>query len=100
MSSFNQYPPLELAKLITNRVNDAWEEGSFLASVTPTTRNLLTYWFGNSFCEQRQVNFHAGQCQAIKKYHLSARCHALPGTFAIFMNISARIYWLQRDRLI
>lgn len=66
MSSYNQYPPLELAKLITNRVNDAWEDGSFLASVTPTTRNLLTYWFGNSFCEQRQVNFHAGQCQAIK----------------------------------
>ncbi len=56
--------PLELAASITQRVNALWESGELLASVTPTTAELLKYWF----CEphtHRAINFHEGQKQAI-----------------------------------
>ena len=57
--------PLEFAKVVTDRANAAWEDGSFMDSVTPTTRNLLTYWFDDAYAEMREVNFHIGQRQAI-----------------------------------
>jgi len=56
--------PLELAKNITDTVNAFWESGEFLATVTPTTAELLKYWF----CEphtHREINFHEGQKAAI-----------------------------------
>lgn len=56
---------LELAKQLTLRVNEAWEDGSMLQSVTPTTQTLLNFWFAPAYCEQRRYNFHEGQRQAI-----------------------------------
>ena len=59
------YPPLKFAKAVTERANAAWEDGSFLESVTPTTRALLNYWFDEAFIDMRDLNFHIGQRQAI-----------------------------------
>ncbi|MCH5178572.1 MAG: DEAD/DEAH box helicase family protein [Prevotellaceae bacterium] len=56
---------LELAKRLTKRANEAWESGEMQESVTPVTRHLLDYWFGEAHCEQRERNFHIGQRQAI-----------------------------------
>ena len=36
-----------------------------LEKVTPTTASLLNYWFGEGFCNEREINFHEGQRQAI-----------------------------------
>lgn len=58
-------PPLKFAKAVTERANAAWEDGSFLDSVTPTTRALLTYWFDEAYIDMRNLNFHIGQRQAI-----------------------------------
>ena len=57
--------PLEFAKIVTDKANAAWEDGSFMEAVTPTTRNLLTYWFSDIYTDMRKVNFHIGQRQAI-----------------------------------
>ena len=57
--------PLELAEKLTALVNAAFESGAMLEKVTPTTRNLLRYWFSPTFTDARHVNFHAGQKQAI-----------------------------------
>lgn len=57
--------PLTLANEITAIVNHAWEDGSFLESITPVTRDLLRYWFSDVFCDTRPFNFHAGQKQSI-----------------------------------
>ena len=57
--------PLQFAKDISAKVNDAWLSGEYLEKVTPTTKNLLTYWFGESYIENRDLNFHEGQKQAI-----------------------------------
>jgi type III restriction enzyme len=46
-------------------VNEAWESGEILAKVTPITRELLTFWFGEAHNETRSINFHEGQRQAI-----------------------------------
>lgn len=59
------YPPLAFAKAISDKVNAAWEDGSFLENVTPTTQNLLKYWFDPAYIDLRDVNFHEGQRQAI-----------------------------------
>lgn len=61
----NNIAPLEFAKIVTERANAAWEDGSFMDSVTPTTRSLLTYWFDEAYADMREVNFHIGQRQAI-----------------------------------
>lgn len=57
--------PLELAKSITIKVNLLWESGEFLDKVTPTTAGLLKYWFGENYVQNRFLNFHKGQKQAI-----------------------------------
>ena len=56
---------LELAKRLSERVNEAWESGELLEQVTPTTQDLLKYWFSEEYCSLRNQNFHAGQRQAI-----------------------------------
>ena len=56
---------LELAKRLTEQVNQAWNDGSLLQAVTPMTQTLLTYWFGEEHCSLRCRNFHDGQRQAI-----------------------------------
>ena len=55
---------LELAKRLSDVVNAAWESGELMEQVTPTTQELLKFWFGEH-CETRNRNFHAGQRQAI-----------------------------------
>ncbi len=57
--------PLQFAKDISAKANNAWLSGEYLERVTPTTRQLLTYWFGDQYCENRGLNFHEGQRQAI-----------------------------------
>ncbi len=57
--------PLRLARTLTSNVNEAWESGEILAKVTPITRELLTFWFGEAHNETRSINFHEGQRQAI-----------------------------------
>ena len=57
--------PLFMAEEVTNRVNKAWENGSFYDEVSPITQDLLRYWFSPSFCDIREINFHEGQKQAI-----------------------------------
>ena len=56
---------LELAKCLSETVNDAWESGELLEQVTPTTQELLKWWFSEEYCSLRNQNFHAGQRQAI-----------------------------------
>ncbi|MBP7898494.1 DEAD/DEAH box helicase family protein [Candidatus Gracilibacteria bacterium] len=56
---------LQFAKDVSAKANDAWLSGEYLERVTPTTKQLLTYWFGDQYCENRGLNFHEGQRQAI-----------------------------------
>src|SRR3972149_10367266 len=57
--------PLKFAAGLTAIVNQTWEDSNFLAKTTPVTRDLLRFWFNDSFCDARPINFHAGQRQAI-----------------------------------
>jgi len=57
--------PLKFAAGLTAIVNQAWEDSNFLARTAPVTRDLLRFWFNDSFCDARPINFHAGQRQAI-----------------------------------
>lgn len=57
--------PLKLAQKITTIVNELWESGEFLNLTTPTTTNLLKFWFCEPHTIQREINFHRGQKQAI-----------------------------------
>lgn len=43
----------------------AMDEADILELVTPTTALLLRWWFGNTACRERRVNFRACQRQAI-----------------------------------
>lgn len=56
---------LELAKRLSETVNDAWKSGELLEQVTPTTQELLKFWFSEEYCSLRSRNFHEGQRQAI-----------------------------------
>ncbi|MDR3292142.1 MAG: DEAD/DEAH box helicase family protein [Methanobrevibacter sp.] len=57
--------PLEMAKFLSEMVNETWENGSFLDEISPITSDLLKYWFSDAFCDMRDINFHKGQKQAI-----------------------------------
>ncbi len=57
--------PLKLANKITKIVEEIWESGEFLIQVTPTTAELLKYWFCEPHISNRYLNFHKGQKQAI-----------------------------------
>lgn len=57
--------PLSFAKELTSVVNKAWEDGSFQQRLTPATLKLLNYWFAEEDKENRNINFHLGQKQAI-----------------------------------
>lgn len=61
---------LALAKALTRRAQSlclglAHGEAEILELVTPTTAELLRWWFGEDACQSRTFNFHAGQRQAI-----------------------------------
>lgn len=57
--------PLKFARELTSIVNQKWKGGGFLAKATPVTQDLLRFWFDDSFCDARSINFHAGQREAI-----------------------------------
>ncbi len=57
--------PLKFAKELTELVNKEVENGSLLEKVTPVTKDLLRFWFDEAFCDNRYINFHPGQRQAI-----------------------------------
>ena len=65
MATNNTNFSLELAKRLSETVNSAWESGELMEQVTPTTQELLKFWFSEEYCSLRQRNFHAGQRQAI-----------------------------------
>ena len=50
---------------MSETVNAAWESGEMMEQVTPTTQELLKFWFSEEYCSLRNRNFHAGQRQAI-----------------------------------
>lgn len=57
--------PLQFARRLTDIVNAELKSGMLQDKVTPITRDLLRFWFENIFCENRKINFHLGQKQAI-----------------------------------
>jgi type III restriction enzyme len=57
--------PLELAKRISEETNNAFNDGSLFEDVTPTTRDLIKFWFCEPYIETRDINFHEGQRQSI-----------------------------------
>lgn len=70
--SYSHHP---LASKITNQVNDLRESGEFLELVTPTTADLLRYWFDEAYMDMRgTLNFHEGQRQAILN---TVYCHEI-----------------------
>lgn len=56
---------LLFARKLTSIVNSEWEKGDFIRKVSPITEDLLNYWFSPAFCDNRTINFHSGQRQAI-----------------------------------
>ena len=59
--------PLRFVKRLTDIVNSQFDlkNESFTEKLTPYTKDLLKYWFEDGFCENRNINFHKGQKQAI-----------------------------------
>lgn len=57
--------PLQFAKALSQAVNAAWESGEMCERVGGVSADLLRFWFEESFCQNRAINFHAGQKQAI-----------------------------------
>lgn len=56
-----------LSRLITPQIPDlvAGLEPEILSQVTPTTAELLRFWFQQDYCDLRPLNFHEGQRAAI-----------------------------------
>jgi len=80
--------PLQFAKDITNKVNESWNNGEFLNSVTPTTYELLTYWFSENHTQIREINFHEGQRQAILNIIYLHEVLKAPNIFSCYKSIS------------
>jgi type III restriction enzyme len=58
--------PLKLAKRITEETAALWKSGDYMQKVTPITQELLKFWDPNGiFADERNINFHVGQWQAI-----------------------------------
>lgn len=61
----NREIPLELAARLTATVNEAFATGEMMEQVMPVTAELLRFWFCEPFTNERGINFHEGQRQAI-----------------------------------
>jgi type III restriction enzyme len=72
--------PLKFAKQLSAIVNKEWEDGSFIEKVTPVTQDLLRYWFSPAFCDERYLNFHIGQKQAVLN---AIYCHEILKTDSV-----------------
>lgn len=73
--------PLKFAKQLTDIVNAEWEQGTFMQKVSPVTQDLLRFWFSPAFCDERRINFHEGQKQAILN---TIYCHEILKTQSVF----------------
>lgn len=73
--------PLQFAKQLSDMVNQEWEQGTFIQKVSPITQDLLRFWFSPAFCDERQINFHEGQKQAILN---TIYCHEILKTESVF----------------
>jgi len=83
--------PLRLANLITALVNAEWESVDFLEKVSPVTQDLLRFWFHDSFCENRNINFHEGQKQAILNVVYLHEILKIENVFEIYENINSHL---------
>ena len=84
---------LELAKRLSETVNDAWESGELLEQVTPTTQELLKFWFSEEYCSLRHRNFHAGQRQAILNI---VYLHEVMGVRNVRQKQTAAVEWTSK----
>lgn len=73
--------PLQFAKQLTEIVNQEWEQGTFMQKVSPVIQDLLRFWFSPAFCDERRINFHEGQKQAILNI---IYCHEILKTTSVF----------------
>lgn len=73
--------PLQFAKQLTDIVNQEWEQGTFIQKVSPVTQDLLRFWFSPAFCDERRINFHEGQRQAVLN---TIYCHEVLKTESVF----------------
>lgn len=73
--------PLQFSKQLTEIVNQEWEQGTFMQKVSPVTQDLLRFWFSPAFCDERRINFHEGQKQAILN---TIYCHEVLKTESVF----------------
>lgn len=55
--------PLQFARQLSGIVSTEWER--CVEQFSPVTQDLLRYWFDRVFCDNRSINFHAGQKRAI-----------------------------------
>ena len=53
MKTNNANASLELAKRLSETVNDAWESGELMVQETPTTQELLKFWFSEEHCSMK-----------------------------------------------
>jgi type III restriction enzyme len=58
-------PLMPLAESLTALVNSSFDSGEMLSKVSPMTLELLTFWFDPAYIDQRPINFHEWQRQAI-----------------------------------
>lgn len=82
--------PLQFAKQLTGIVNAEWER--CIGQFSPVTQDLLRYWFDRTFCDNRRMNFHEGQKQAILN---TIYCHEILKA----QNV-ADMYWIASEGLL
>ncbi|MDZ4713052.1 MAG: DEAD/DEAH box helicase family protein [bacterium] len=83
--------PLRLAEKITETVNAEWNSGNFIENVSPVTQDLLKFWFADSFCENRNINFHEGQKQAILNAIYLHEILKIENVFEIYEKIDSHL---------
>ena len=54
--------------------------------VTPTTSELLHWWFGEEACVTRHLNFHPGQKQAILNTIVAHEIYAAPDLKSLYQH--------------
>ena len=57
--------PIKFAEALSKIVLNEWETESIYDNVSDVTAELLEYWFSQDTCDNRSINFHEGQKQAI-----------------------------------
>lgn len=79
--------PLQFAKALSQAVNAAWESGEMCERVGGVSADLLRFWFEESFCQNRAINFHAGQKQAILNVIYAHEVLGVKSTLSLYESI-------------